>query len=183
MTSGICDSPVVAAIDIGTSYSGYAVQFYEDFKKDPLKIFSPQTWNGGKINLSSLKTPTCLLLNEKQEIEAFGFQAEDRYANLCIDKENDKYYFFRRFKMKLIEGEGLKRTSMIEDETGKKCLALNVFALSIKCLKIHLMEMLKKQETGVEEEDIFWVLTVPAIWNDAAKQFMREAAKKVKKSY
>lgn len=29
------------------------------------------------------------------------------------------------------------------------------------------------------EDDIRFVLTVPAIWNEAAKQFMREAASKV----
>ncbi|KAK3587988.1 hypothetical protein CHS0354_014507 [Potamilus streckersoni] len=57
-------------------------------------------------------------------------------------------------------------------------LALDVFALSIKCLKNHLMKELKKKGTGLNEEDIFWILTVPAIWNDAAKQFMREAATK-----
>ena len=29
-------------------------------------------------------------------------------------------------------------------------------------------------------DEIHWVLTVPAIWNDAAKQFMREAAEAVR---
>jgi len=29
------------------------------------------------------------------------------------------------------------------------------------------------------DSDYHWVLTVPAIWEDAAKQFMREAAEKV----
>lgn len=28
-------------------------------------------------------------------------------------------------------------------------------------------------------DDILWVLTVPAIWDDAAKAFMKEAAKLV----
>ena len=32
---------------------------------------------------------------------------------------------------------------------------------------------------GITMNDIHWVLTVPAIWSDAAKQFMREAAIKV----
>lgn len=32
----------------------------------------------------------------------------------------------------------------------------------------------------IEKRDIFWVLTVPAIWDDAAKQFMREAAVNVR---
>ena len=30
--------------------------------------------------------------------------------------------------------------------------------------------------SGLAEDDIHWVLTVPAIWNEPAKQFMREAA-------
>ena len=29
---------------------------------------------------------------------------------------------------------------------------------------------------GIEPEEIRWVLTVPAIWSDAAKQFMRKSA-------
>ena len=28
----------------------------------------------------------------------------------------------------------------------------------------------------LQEDDIFWVLTVPAIWDDEARQFMRKAA-------
>jgi hypothetical protein len=31
----------------------------------------------------------------------------------------------------------------------------------------------------IDPRDINWVLTVPAIWSDAAKQFMREAAVEV----
>lgn len=33
---------------------------------------------------------------------------------------------------------------------------------------------------NLNEGDFLWVITVPAIWKDAAKQFMREAAEKVK---
>jgi len=33
--------------------------------------------------------------------------------------------------------------------------------------------------TGIKEGDVLWVLTVPAIWDDAAKVFMKEAAKQV----
>ena len=29
---------------------------------------------------------------------------------------------------------------------------------------------------NLQEDDIFWVLTVPAIWDDEARQFMRKAA-------
>ena len=37
-----------------------------------------------------------------------------------------------------------------------------------------------KKGLGVKEENIRWVLTVPAIWSDPAKQFMTEAAAPVK---
>ncbi|KAL3859668.1 hypothetical protein ACJMK2_009876 [Sinanodonta woodiana] len=99
-------------------------------------------------------------------------------ANICMDGKHEKYYYFRRFKMKLQDGEGLKKTSKIEDETGKKMAAIDVFSLSIKCLKNHMTQMLEKRGTGVIDTEIHWVLTVPAIWSDAAKQFMREAAEK-----
>ncbi|KAK3610274.1 hypothetical protein CHS0354_029734 [Potamilus streckersoni] len=172
------DALLVVAIDFGTTYSGYAFQFKHDFANDPTKISAPQAWNGGKKNLMSMKTPTILLLNEKKEIESFGFEAEDRYSNFCMDGTNEKYYYFRRFKMKLQDEEGLKKTSMIEDETGKKMAAIDVFSLSIRSLKNHLTQMLEKQGTGVRDTEIHWVLTVPAIWSDAAKQFMRQAAEK-----
>jgi len=54
-----------------------------------------------------------------------------------------------------------------------------VFGEAIKYLKDHLLKALNKQGTLVGNDDIHWVLTVPAIWADSAKQFMREAAYKV----
>lgn len=68
---------------------------------------------------------------------------------------------------------------MIEDITGKSVLAMDVFSLSIQALKDHLMETLDKRGIGMRVKDIRWVLTVPAIWTDAAKQFMRKSAEKV----
>lgn len=67
---------------------------------------------------------------------------------------------------------------MLTDETGKQLEALKVFGLSIQCLKDSLIKLLSDKVT-VPPRDILWVLTVPAIWDDPAKQFMREAAKMV----
>lgn len=54
--------------------------------------------------------------------------------------------------------------------------AMTVFSEIIRYLKDHLLDLLAKRGTGVDNKDIHWVLTVPAIWSDSAKQFMREAA-------
>lgn len=57
--------------------------------------------------------------------------------------------------------------------------AIKVFSTAIGYLKDQMLINCKKQMTGIEESDIMWVLTVPAIWDDKSKQFMREAAEKV----
>lgn len=56
--------------------------------------------------------------------------------------------------------------------------AIKVFSHSIRFLKDHLMEEIKKCIIQESEGaiDLEYVLTVPAIWGDKAKMFMREAA-------
>ena len=69
---------------------------------------------------------------------------------------------------------------MITDEMGKPLSALTVFSLSIEFLANNMVQSCNEQINGViKKEDVHWVLTVPAIWNEAAKQFMRHAAEKV----
>lgn len=46
-------------------------------------------------------------------------------------------------------------------------------------LKNAFVEQLKLTTKGVPDDCIRWVITVPAIWDDSAKQFIREAAEKV----
>ena len=41
------------------------------------------------------------------------------------------------------------------------------------------MDTINSQVMDLDEMDVHWVITVPAIWSDGAKQFMREAAQKV----
>ena len=65
---------------------------------------------------------------------------------------------------------------MIEDETGKSLKAKTVFTHGIRYLKSHALATIDRQGKTLDEMDIHWVITVPAIWSDAAKQFMREAA-------
>lgn len=67
----------------------------------------------------------------------------------------------------------------MNDQQMKPMSALTVFAAGIRYLKQHLFEALSKCGPVVRDSDIHWVLTVPAIWNESAKQFMREAAVEV----
>jgi hypothetical protein len=68
---------------------------------------------------------------------------------------------------------------VLEDITGKALSAVDVFTLSIKALVDHLLSMLKKQGKIIHNDEVQWILTLPAIWTDMAKQFMRTSAEKV----
>jgi hypothetical protein len=65
---------------------------------------------------------------------------------------------------------------IIEDVAGRTVTAMKVFGTSIRALMNHLFLKFTEGGIEIEPEDIRWVLTVPAIWSDAAKQFMRKSA-------
>lgn len=75
----------------------------------------------------------------------------------------------------------MPRDLKIKDDQGRSMSAMIVFAESIKFLKNHMMGVWAKRDMQkvFKTDEIQWVLTVPAIWSDAAKQFMRESAIKV----
>lgn len=65
----------------------------------------------------------------------------------------------------------------IEDVAGRRFPAKSIFTSSIKALVDHFKKSFGKQNvSNVTDNDIKWVLTVPAIWSDAAKKFMRLCA-------
>jgi hypothetical protein len=94
---------LVAAIDFGTTYSGYAFSFRHEYEKDPTKA-SGKTWYAGANTPGcSLKTSTTILLKPDKTFDSFGYEAENKYVDLAMDKEHAKYYYFRRFKMLLFD--------------------------------------------------------------------------------
>jgi hypothetical protein len=93
-----CKKLVVAAIYFGTTCSGYAFSF-----KDRWGKVMTCKWNGGP--LVSEKIPTVLLLNKDAEFVAFGYDAEDLYAELTRNGDDEDYYFFQRFNMILHQDE------------------------------------------------------------------------------
>ncbi|VDI68944.1 Hypothetical predicted protein [Mytilus galloprovincialis] len=70
----------VAALDIGTTFSGYAISLLTDYNKDPLNI---QTFNwisrfDGHV---TYKMPSDLLFRPDGTFHSFGYDAEYNYAN------------------------------------------------------------------------------------------------------
>ncbi|CAH1263874.1 HSPA12A [Branchiostoma lanceolatum] len=166
---------LVAAIDFGTTFSGYAFSFTSNEDN----IIMNKNW-GSESGFLAHKTETSVLLTPEGEFKAFGSEASKTYADL---EEGDaaRHYYFHRFKMKLHTEKSLSKDTTIEDVNGKKLPALDIFAHAMRYLKDHMLNAIKltvSRETTLENDDICWVLTVPAIWDDSAKQFMRQAAYK-----
>ena len=107
-----CRRLFVAAIDFGTTYSGFAFS-----QRSSWENVHFQTCSSG--DFLSQKEPTVLLLNPDKSFKAFGYNAETTYMEMTKQRnlESDitskekpeenwkKYYYFSRFKMLLYENE------------------------------------------------------------------------------
>ena len=99
---------VVAAIDFGTTFSGFAFSFNHRDGSD--EIYMNRSW-GSAQGYSTLKTPTCILLNQEKKFVKFGFEAAEKYAEL-EDANEKSFYCFDRFKM-MLHGSEVSLTSFL----------------------------------------------------------------------
>ncbi|XP_067389625.1 heat shock 70 kDa protein 12B [Emydura macquarii macquarii] len=165
---------VVVAIDFGTTSSGYAFSF----SNAPEAVHMMRKWEGGDPGVANQKTPTSLLLTPEGAFHSFGYTARDYYHDLDPEEARD-WLYFEKFKMKIHSTRDLTMKTELEAVNGKKVQALEVFAHALRFFKQHAVQELKDQCPALQEKNaIRWVITVPAIWKQPAKQFMREAAYK-----
>lgn len=57
--------------------------------------------------------------------------------------------------------------------------AIDIFAHTIRELRSHFEKAVKKSGSMCFRDKVLYVLTVPAIWSESAKEFMKKAAMKV----
>lgn len=163
---------VVVAIDFGTTSSGYAYSF----TKEPECIHVMRRWEGGDPGVSNQKTPTTILLTPERKFHSFGYAARDFYHDLDPN-EAKQWLYLEKFKMKLHTTGDLTMDTDLTAANGKKVKALEIFAYALQYFKEQALKELSDQAgSDFENSDVRWVITVPAIWKQPAKQFMREAA-------
>ncbi|XP_033731577.1 heat shock 70 kDa protein 12A-like [Pecten maximus] len=168
---------IVVAIEIGTEFSGlaYCTKSWYNYRGGPrIHIHS---WPA-QMTMTG-KAPTCVLLDSDKKFISFGHEANFDFVEEKCDTKD--CYFFKHFRMKLSEmKEELSGDTMLESQNGKAMPAIRVFSAVIEFFKDKLLTGLESKDPSsrFHASDIHWVLTVPAIWNFKAKQFMREAAHK-----
>ena len=87
---------LIAAIDFGTTYTGFAYGRGSGF--EDIRLNKP--WKN-KMGLELTKTPTSVLINQSGEVEEFGIDAEYKYSMLCFYEDAKEVELYKHFKMLL----------------------------------------------------------------------------------
>ncbi|XP_052077406.1 heat shock 70 kDa protein 12B-like [Mytilus californianus] len=174
---------IIASVDVGSTYSGYAFAITKDLDEDRHSIHVNKEWISGNAKLITYKAPSCVLFTPEKRLHSFGYEAEYKYGQLALDKVHTSWYYFRRFKIPVLEDETLSTATNIKDDSGKPLRAAAVFCGILKYLRSHLIDALagilkvSNSDWIVEKFHIRWVLTHPATWTDNGQHFLKVAAK------
>eukprot|EP01083_Nonionella_stella_P009682 27766_1 len=169
------------AIDFGTD--GCALAFaYKGGVSTYHKFKGHQIRSNERAALKR-KTKTQLILNAQNEVTCFGNSAKFTYCELTENARND-VKFFERFKMRLYERHLVREQPDDEKiDTAEYLTAINgarvkseiVFIAAFrelqKLAKSHIRKLVKNET--IEEDEIQWIVTVPAIWSQKAKNKMK----------
>jgi molecular chaperone DnaK (HSP70) len=153
----------IIAIDFGTGASGYAItpRLLEGGSKR-IEVFNPCDESDDQ------KTVTAILFNNSFEFVAFGSQALQRYAEIIDDE--DTALLFQTYKIHLLH----LHTNAISAD-GREMSLMKIISQTLKFISEKALQKLTEQVGKVIKTKIKWVLTVPALWNEEHKQFMRKA--------
>lgn len=102
---------MVVAIDLGTTYSGYAFSF----TRSPELIHMMRKWpenESSEVNYCHHKIPTILLLKPDKSFHSFGLKAREAYHGLTSE-EADEYLYFEKYKSHLNTESMLNRYTQL----------------------------------------------------------------------
>lgn len=166
---------IAIAIDFGTARSGYAYQFFED--KDVKEPIFRNRWPD--TNESYPKTPTEILFNANGAVEAWGHSARKRLTQLREEASDRGAILIENFKTLLHEGKDRDQNGPFIMREGKKFSVVNLIAEFLERIKDVALQDIAKTLGGeglLDENEIRWCLTVPAVWSENSKQIMTHAA-------
>ncbi|KAJ6245057.1 hsp70 family protein [Anaeramoeba flamelloides] len=171
---------IICAIDFGTSRTGAAwVISIDNISKEQI-VPSDVT----KIKLDprddNFKASTAILFKKtnsnKWEPYKFGKSAESQYLNIKPN-EMQNYQFFKNFKMELYQNNSLNLK--IQSYSGEEWEFTQVLSGVFKFINQKFIESVNESDSminlSINNDTTQWVLTVPAIWEDKAKEIMRRA--------
>jgi molecular chaperone DnaK (HSP70) len=166
---------IAIAIDFGTARSGYAYQFFED--KDAKDPIFRNKWPD--TNEFYPKTPTEILFRPDGEVEAWGHTARKRFTQLREEAAERGYVLIENFKTLLHDGQDLDEDGPFIMREGRKFSVMKLIGEFLRFVKEVALRDIAETLGGdglLDENEIRWCLTVPAVWRENSKQVMCRAA-------
>ncbi|CAM9472302.1 unnamed protein product [Ectocarpus fasciculatus] len=180
---------IVVAVDFGTTRSAWAYKvgdYDETDDNNDDRIFVRIPGGVGPAPSARTKTETAALINRRGrgELVAFGQAALERHAENAAtaggDPSDDGEALFKWYKTTLFKptpGENTVERVTATSTSGDTVPLLGVMKATLRYFKNDALGFLSSL-TGrtIHARDVNWVLTVPAVYDDFAKHFMRQAA-------
>lgn len=174
------DSKIVyVGVDFGTAGTGCAIG-------TNAKGIYEYSWarSENRVGSDKSKTRTAVLVNAADYSPvAFGDEAYDIYEQKLLadpEKTRKELLFFDYFKMSLSVDEktgAVNRHPTVTAVTGETAPAAKIFAAAFRSIHESIFARLTQASSRTKPCDITWIITVPTMWSEAAKQIMREAAR------
>jgi hypothetical protein len=165
---------VVAAIDFGTHGSGFAWAVVNPINRDMTQreIFYFDDW--GSEHLVYPKNLSALLLDRAGSLLEWGYAAEKL---MYVEGWPDGRKYEKNYKMSLQPNRGSAGTLASSDSNPSADEISRLITLCIR--KVYEKALEHIMSSGLyTADDIAWCLTVPAIWDDYAKDLMLKAARR-----
>ena len=153
---------IIVGIDFGTAGIGYAYCLCDDVKNIILSKLKGQVDN---------KVPTEIILdNELKHILAFGNE-----CSIYLDTHHDKnsYQYFKNIKMNLYNKIYRIKSTNGKEEDIEKIISIILSKISNEAIN----QIERDNGKKFEKDEIKWVVSIPAIWEEKSKQIMIEASK------
>ena len=150
-------------IDFGSAGSGYSFSFCNEDKIYHSEIFGAKT---------DCKVPTEIVLNDYGGELCFG----EGCTKYLKDNGLKSGHLFKHIKMNLYS-KNKKDTFIKSVNTGRSFSLVNVIQKVLESLKNSAIKQIRGSRPGINESNIKWTVTVPAIWEERQKDIMMEACK------
>ncbi|MCI0457670.1 MAG: HSP70 family protein [Gemmataceae bacterium] len=163
---------MVIAIDFGTARSGYAFALVRD-----RQIHRRTHWPDQPTPY--VKTLTNQLCAPDGTVAAWGYSARRELARLVKERAARGYRLLSGFKPRLHTGAPSPEGPIYTTDDGTAYRVVDLIAAYLHQLKEYALQELQGGRSGLlRPEEIRWCLTVPAIWTDSDKRWMRLAAER-----
>ena len=156
------EKQIVIGIDFGSGGITFAYGFLDDPKKE---VFPGKFEEQGVRD----KVSTEIILDDELNVICFGNECNSYIPSISKDK---KYHHFKNIKMNLYK----KIYKIKANNSDKEVDIQYIITIILKEVKKRAIKELQKKELKLDEKNIHWVITVPAIWDTKSKQIMINSA-------